>query len=192
MAYTAWSVSFGEQPSAAKWNILGTNDASFNDGTGIGASAITPEKLLTGTGTTWPWLSYSPTLTNVTVGNGTKEAYYKQIGKTIVAKGKFTLGSTSSIGGTVAIAHPVTITATGYPSEGHIGIGTITDAGVKIFPARLYYSSTTTFNMVVFNKSNGANNYVQSNGGSDLLNASVPFALGNGDAFGWAYIAEAA
>lgn len=26
---------FGEQPSAAKWNILGSNDASFNDGTGI-------------------------------------------------------------------------------------------------------------------------------------------------------------
>lgn len=35
MAYTSWSVSFGEQPSATKWNILGTNDASFNDGTGI-------------------------------------------------------------------------------------------------------------------------------------------------------------
>ena len=35
MAYASWSVSFGEQPSASKWNILGTNDASFNDGTGI-------------------------------------------------------------------------------------------------------------------------------------------------------------
>ena len=35
MAYTAWSVSFGEQPSAAKWNLLGSNDASFADGTGI-------------------------------------------------------------------------------------------------------------------------------------------------------------
>lgn len=35
MAYASWSVVFGEQPSAAKWNILGTNDASFNDGTGI-------------------------------------------------------------------------------------------------------------------------------------------------------------
>lgn len=35
MAYAAFSVVFGEQPSAAKWNILGTNDASFNDGTGI-------------------------------------------------------------------------------------------------------------------------------------------------------------
>lgn len=35
MAYASWSVVFGEQPSAAKWNILGTNDASFNDGTGL-------------------------------------------------------------------------------------------------------------------------------------------------------------
>lgn len=35
MAYASWSVVFGEQPSAAKWNILGTNDASFNDGTGV-------------------------------------------------------------------------------------------------------------------------------------------------------------
>ena len=35
MAYQSWSVVFGEQPSASKWGILGTNDASFNDGTGI-------------------------------------------------------------------------------------------------------------------------------------------------------------
>lgn len=40
MAYASWSVVFGEQPSAAKWNILGTNDASFNDGTGITALTI--------------------------------------------------------------------------------------------------------------------------------------------------------
>lgn len=33
MAYTAWSVVFGEQPTAAKWNQLGTNDAGFKDGT---------------------------------------------------------------------------------------------------------------------------------------------------------------
>lgn len=41
MAYASWSVVFGEQPSATKWNILGTNDASFNDGTGIANGAIT-------------------------------------------------------------------------------------------------------------------------------------------------------
>lgn len=47
MAYATWSVSFGEQPSAAKWNILGTNDASFNDGTGIGTNAIAAASLKT-------------------------------------------------------------------------------------------------------------------------------------------------
>ena len=49
MAYAAFSVVFGEQPSAAKWNILGSNDASFNDGTGIANAAITT-KQITATG----------------------------------------------------------------------------------------------------------------------------------------------
>jgi len=48
MAYAAFSVVFGEQPSAAKWNILGSNDASFNDGTGIASDAITDAKLIYG------------------------------------------------------------------------------------------------------------------------------------------------
>lgn len=40
MAYTAWSVVFGEQPTAAKWNQLGTNDAGFKDGTNFDADII--------------------------------------------------------------------------------------------------------------------------------------------------------
>lgn len=40
MAYTAWSVVFGEQPTAAKWNQLGENDAGFKDGTNIDDDAI--------------------------------------------------------------------------------------------------------------------------------------------------------
>jgi hypothetical protein len=35
MAYTAWSVVYGEQPTAAKWNQLGANDAGFKDGTNL-------------------------------------------------------------------------------------------------------------------------------------------------------------
>lgn len=46
MAYSAWSVVFGEQPTAAKWNILGTNDAGFNDGTAIGDNAIITRHIL--------------------------------------------------------------------------------------------------------------------------------------------------
>lgn len=40
MAYAAWSVVFGETPSAAKWNILGTNDAAFNSGGGVLATGL--------------------------------------------------------------------------------------------------------------------------------------------------------
>lgn len=40
MSYTAWSVVFGEQPTAAKWNQLGSNDAGFKDGTNIDDDAI--------------------------------------------------------------------------------------------------------------------------------------------------------
>lgn len=45
MAYASWSVIFGEVPTAAKWNILGTNDASFNDGTGIGTAVVNSTSL---------------------------------------------------------------------------------------------------------------------------------------------------
>jgi hypothetical protein len=52
MAYTAWSVIFGEQPSAAKWNLLGSNDAAFNNGGGVLTAgladfAVTGQKLAT-------------------------------------------------------------------------------------------------------------------------------------------------
>jgi hypothetical protein len=40
MAYQSWSVVFGEQPSASKWGILGTNDATFDTYIGGGTNAI--------------------------------------------------------------------------------------------------------------------------------------------------------
>lgn len=40
MAYSADSFVADEQPTTAKWNKLWTNDASFNDGTGIGDNTI--------------------------------------------------------------------------------------------------------------------------------------------------------
>lgn len=47
MSYQVWSVVFGEQPSASKWNILGTNDAGFNDGTAIANGVINSAHLTT-------------------------------------------------------------------------------------------------------------------------------------------------
>jgi len=66
MAYAAWSVVFGEQPSAAKWNILGTNDASFNDGSGIGTNAIAAASLKTNAIT----LGYAQSTSNFSASPG--------------------------------------------------------------------------------------------------------------------------
>lgn len=46
MAYASWSVVFGEQPSATKWNILGTNDAEFNSMIVKTAGGLTTVNLL--------------------------------------------------------------------------------------------------------------------------------------------------
>lgn len=48
MAYTAWSVVFGEQPTAAKWNQLGENDAGFKTGANIDDNAILARHIATG------------------------------------------------------------------------------------------------------------------------------------------------
>lgn len=71
MAYASWSVVFGEQPSAAKWNILGSNDASFNDGTGlpngVALQCVSTNFSAVSTGTTTiPW---DDTIPQITEGN---------------------------------------------------------------------------------------------------------------------------
>lgn len=38
--YQLWNVVAGEQPTTAKWNILGNNDSSFNSGVGFNDAII--------------------------------------------------------------------------------------------------------------------------------------------------------
>lgn len=71
--YVAWSVIAGETPTTAKWNLLGSNDASFNAGLGFNDSVIVPRHLsssLFSTGIT--------TYTNTGSAGGT--FYYANIG----------------------------------------------------------------------------------------------------------------
>lgn len=69
MAYTAWSVSFGEQPSAAKWNQLGSNDAHFYSflGDNLAWTSFTP--------TTTGWAS-----TTFNIGR------YTKVGRTVIVQ----------------------------------------------------------------------------------------------------------
>lgn len=114
MVYASWSVVFGEQPSATKWNILGTNDAHFYSFLGDSLA----------------WTSYSPTLTNITIGNGSTTAKYIRIGNTIHYYGKITAGSTTSFTTDARISLPVNTTAS---DRAVLGTGMLYDSSATSF-----------------------------------------------------------
>jgi hypothetical protein len=60
------------------------------------------------------WTTYTPTVSGITIGNGTWASSYMQIGKTVFLKIRFTLGSTSAITGASTFSLPVTATGFGY------------------------------------------------------------------------------
>lgn len=56
---------------------------------------------------TGAWAAWTPTWTNVTVGDGTVVALYQQIGKTVFCRISLILGSTSAISGNIIFTLPV-------------------------------------------------------------------------------------
>lgn len=126
------------------------------------------------------WGTWSPTYANLTVGNGTVEAKYKQIGKTVHFKWIFTLGTTSSVGTAPTVTFPVTAAETGVDSAGtpeyrSIGVCKFLDSGTQIYHGHTVPKSTTTF---MPQASNAAGTYVT----FATVSATVPFSFGTGDA----------
>ena len=87
------------------------------------------------------WSAWTPTLTNITLGNGTVTARYAQLGKLIVARLNFVFGSSSSISGLMGFSLPVTaqgttITSNSFPV-------TIIDQGTGTFEGVAKFGSST-------------------------------------------------
>lgn len=151
MAYASWSVVFGEQPSAAKWNILGTNDASFNDGTGIADGAIKPEHLLNGSSSlnTWVWDSWTPTLSGqFTNGDWTKACKYIRVGNTVICKlNLVSADATPMAGGSGDATFTLPVTAVALSATANVeSLGNVMmlDAGTEVYVGTVLKTSTTT------------------------------------------------
>ena len=94
------------------------------------------------------WTSFTPTLTNVTEGNGTKTAYYNRIGRIIHWHVIFTLGSTSAITGSPNVALPVTAARTlQRPTDGMLFVGGFLHACMA------YMSSTSVVTLLALDTS---------------------------------------
>lgn len=121
---------------------LNTNDSVVTSN--ITDGAITNAKLNTTDGEPGgAWESWTPTLSNITAGDGTTTAKYLQVGKTVFYRFKFVLGSTSAIGSNPTFSLPVTPDSEYDSINTHIGDATLVDSGTKAYFGFINRSSST-------------------------------------------------
>ena len=110
-------------------------------------ASVTNAKLATGSDEPGgAWNSWTTTLSNGALGNGTIVSTYKQVGKTVFFKLLWTLGSTSSISGFVSFTLPVTAASTAMDNANSI-IGTVSmrdDSASALNIGAVRYTSTTS------------------------------------------------
>lgn len=92
--------------------------------------SIVPSDLASGAGGTWVWQTWTPTWTNLTIGNATVNARYIQVGKIIFYNIGVLLGNTSVMGTNPSFTLPVAFGGTvSNTNSVHLG-----DGGIALAP----------------------------------------------------------
>lgn len=126
--------------------LISANGGLIASGTiTLPSGSIIPNNLVSGTGSSWTWQSWTPTWTNLTVGNGTVTATYIQIGATVFFNVDVIFGSSSSMGTTPEFTLPVTsvaITNSFYHSLGDGAVSLAYEGDINYLIEALAYSTT--------------------------------------------------
>lgn len=174
--------------SSTTGTIYGISIAASKLSGSVITNATIPYTALT-TDSTWAWQSWTPTLTNMTLGNGTLACKYTQIGKTVYARFLFTLGSTSAIGTNPnTFTLPVTALAI-YGTTTPIVIGTFYGydaSATTAYPGTVEINSSTT--IAGFKVANASATYTTGAG----MTATVPTTWTTSDIFSATLVYEAA
>lgn len=168
------------------WDIPQSTDLVKNGATAI---ATLGQDIDTSVGTgLLAWTAYTPTWTNLTVGNGTTSAYYVQLGKTVHVRIRFTFGSTSVMGTNPIATLPVTASST-MPTDTFWQGSHQYDAstGAHYYGAMNIVSTTTVRPVAIA----ASGNYTQT---AAINNTTVPFgaAWATGDIVSLAFTYQAA
>jgi hypothetical protein len=134
----------------------------------VGTGAVTNSALAANSA----WTSWTPTWTNLTVGNGVGDYKYQQIGKTVHFRLKFTLGTTSAVG--VGPRFTLPVNSTGMGDNDAYAIGTALDVGIAAYYAFGRFGTASTCDAMCATAS-GA--YI----GHSNIGTATPFTWGTGD-----------
>jgi hypothetical protein len=116
-------------------------------------------------------VAFTPTWTNLTVGNGTQSFRYVRVNNLVYVSGKITLGSTSSVTGNAYFTTPVT--STNQADVSVVGSNYLADAGVGNLIGTVIYSANSLFMNAVRADSTYTFNAA--------FSATVPFVWSVGD-----------
>jgi hypothetical protein len=134
-----------------------------------------------------PWASWSPTWTNLTVGNGTVTGKFAKIGKIISCRLAIVFGSTTSVSGDIIFSLPVTrATNAGTASLTPQGQARAFDTSATSVALGDVLNLTTTTSAIRFQSASGSF-VVQALGSS-----TVPFTWATGDEIAAQFCYEAA
>lgn len=160
------------QVGTLKNNVIGTANIADDAVTNaeIADSAVLPENLLTGTGTSWAWQSWTPTLTRIT-GGTLNYAKYTRVGKTVICRFKYTLAGAGITGVDPTISLPITLN-TDYVTAGETLLSTVAliNLGIDFYAGQVLISSTSSVSF-----------RVQTGTTTNGIAATVPFTWGAGD-----------
>lgn len=168
------NINDGDAVTAASVNnqvntIVNDYNGNITDANISASASIAANKIAGGvSGMFGAWTSWTPTLVNAALGNGTFTCKYIQFGKTVFFEFVFLLGSTSTVGTAPTFTLPVTSAATPsttFPiARGHI------DNTSGQFNAYAAWTTTTTATMRYWDTNN--------NGAGITATAPGTFATG--------------
>jgi hypothetical protein len=111
------------------------------------------------------WTSYTPTLTNLTLGNGTLTSFYNNDGKTVNYVWYIKWGSTTSAGGNFTISTPVAAdTSLGNAGVGYQANGSgiaFDDSSSAVYISQVMLTGSTTARLQANDTASFANYVVQ-------------------------------
>ena len=138
-------------------------------------------KLAIGNTVIGTYTAYTPTFTNLTVGNGTLAAQFCRVNKFIHAFGSFTFGSTSSMGSIPVMTFPVNAVNTENGAQGSI-LGGVTYYDASAFNT---YRGTVDGRAASSNCAFWVNNTTGTYETGTYPTASIPFTWTTGDIIRW-------